>query len=190
MKKLFILLVMVATLCLPVTVMADQTLTFEGFADFTVLTTQYPGINFQGATVLTLGGSLNPQFPPHSGVNVIYNPIGPMDLVFSTPISYFSGYVTYNSGMEIQAFDSLNNPLGAVFGAYSANYSGSGNPPNEYLIITAANITKVELTGGAGNNFVLDDATFSGSINSVPEPATLLLLGFGLAGLATLRKKI
>jgi hypothetical protein len=187
-KMRYILVLAFVIFSLPATLWADQTLTFEGFAPYTVLTTQYPGINFQGATVLTLGAGLNPQFPPHSGVNVVYNPSGPMQLVFSNPIAYFSGYLTYNSGMNIQAFDIFNNLLGTVNGAYSSNYVGTGNPPNELLTITAPDITKVVLSGGGGNNFTLDDVRFTGS-QSVPLPAGILLLGPGLAGLAALRRR-
>lgn len=193
LKKFLILVVSVVMLCLPATLMADQTLTFEGFADNTVLTTQYPGINFQGAQILQKStGSLNwTQFPPHSGDAVIYNPSGPMELIFSTPIDYFSGYLTYNSGMTLNGYDSLNNLLDTESGAYANNYVSSGNPPNEYLIINAANITRVELIGGGGNNFTLDDAQFTGSIdtNQVPEPTTMLLLGSGLIGLAGYGRK-
>ncbi len=193
-RKNLLLAVALFALLLPGTVMADQILTFEGFADLTVLTNQYPGINFQGSTILTAGGSLNSiDFPPHSGVNVIYNPVGPMELVFSTPISYFSGFVTYNSGMTMQGFDAANNLLATATGAYGNNYVSSGNPPNELLTITAANITKVVLTGGSGNNFTLDDAQFSGSIdinNPVPEPSTFVLLGAGIAAAAMLRRRM
>ncbi len=176
---------------MPAAASAQQTLTFEGFADQAVLTTQYPGINFQGATILTLGGSLNGSFPPKSGVNVVYNPVGPMELVFSSPIAYFQGYFTYNAGLTLQGYDAGNNLLASMLGAYTQNYTGTGNPENELIRIDAANITRVVITGGAGNNFVLDDAQFTGSVNVgvVPEPSTVVLLAAGLAGVVVLRRR-
>jgi hypothetical protein len=47
------------------------TLDFEGFPDSTILSTQYSGLTFTNAIILTAGISLNEfEFPPHSGVNV------------------------------------------------------------------------------------------------------------------------
>jgi hypothetical protein len=172
---------------------ADQIITFEGYADLTVFTNQYPGVNFNGATVLQLGGSLNPQFPPNSGINVVYNPVGPMTIDFANPVAYFSGYFTYNSGLTIQAFDSLNNLLGTYNSLCGANYIGAGQGcnPNELGIVTAAGIASVLITGGGGNNFTLDDAQFTGSINTVPEPGSIMLLGSGVAGaVGYIRRKL
>ena len=51
---------------------ASITLDFEGLPDSTILTTQYPGITFTNAIILTAGISLNEfEFPPHSGMNVV-----------------------------------------------------------------------------------------------------------------------
>lgn len=173
-------------LSLPVVMSAAQTLTFEGFADLTVLTNQYPGIDFQGATILTCGGALNcGSFPPRSGVNVVYNPVGPMELLFSTPIDFFEGYFTYNAGLTLQGYDVGNNLLATALGAFAQNFIGSGNPPNEKVRIDAVGITKVRVTGGGGNNFTMDDAAFTGSINvGVPEPSTFAMFGGALTGLA------
>jgi hypothetical protein len=174
---------------LPATAWAQQTLTFEGFASGTELTTQYAGINFQGATILTEGISLNPPFPPRSGVNVVYNPVGPMELIFSSAISFFQGYFTYNSGLTLQGFDSFNALVATSIGAYDQNFIGSGNPDNELVRIDAAGITRVLITGGGGNNFVMDDAQFTGSINIVPEPGTVFLVASGLVGVLFTRRR-
>jgi len=180
-------IIAVLALSFPPSLFADPILTFEGFSDLTVITNQYPRVVFNGATILTAGISLNEiDFPPHTGVNVIINSVGPMELVFSSSINYFSGYLTYNNGMTVEGYDVLNNLLDTAIGAFSANFVSSGNPPNEYLRIDASGITRVVLTGGGSNSFVLDDAQFTGS---VPEPSTFFLLGAGLGGLALIRRK-
>ena len=162
---------------------------FEGYPDLTVFTTQDfgNGVTFSGAQILMLGGSLNPQFPPHSGVNVVYNPVGAMVLTFTNPVDFFSGYFTYNSGLVLTAYDSLNNVVATAIGACSANYVGFGcGSPNEFLQVTAIGlISSVNISGGGGNNFTLDDAEFTGShnANAVPEPVTMSTMLIGLGSL-------
>lgn len=170
---------------------AQQTLTFEEFSSYEVITTQYAGINFQGATILTAGLSLNGIYPPASGVNVVYNPSGPMELLFGSSIDYFQAFFTYSQSLTMQGFDFGGGLLATSFSAHSVNYTGSGNTPNELIRIDGAGIRRVLIfDGGAGNSFVMDDAQFTGSQviggggDTVPEPATLTLLASGLVGLA------
>ena len=85
-----------------------DTIDFEGLADSTILTNQYPGITFTNAIILTAGISLNEfEFPPHSGVNVASDNNGPITIVFSSPVLSFSGYFTYVEPLTLDAFDSL-----------------------------------------------------------------------------------
>lgn len=173
-------------------------ITFEGFADGTVFTTQNfgAGVTFAGAQILTLGGSLNPSFPPNSGVNVVYNPSGAMTLNFTTAVDFFSGYFTYNQALLIEAFDGSNNLVDSANGVCSANYVGAGcGAPNEFLQVNEPGlISKVVISGGGGNNFTLDDANFTGSIDPgvLPEPGTIaMLLGaLGILGMSRRRRSV
>jgi hypothetical protein len=56
-------------------------LTFEGYADSTILTNQYTGAIFSNAIILTAGITLNElEFPPHSPSNVASDNGGPMSI--------------------------------------------------------------------------------------------------------------
>ena len=170
-------------------------ITFEGFADGTAFTTQNfgSGVTFAGAQILTLGGSLNPSFPPHSGVNVIYNLSGAMTLDFSSAVDFFSGYFTYNQPLSIQAFDATDTLIDSASGACSANYTGSAcNSPNEFLQVDAVGaIKRVVVTGGGGNNFTVDDVSFTGARDPgvIPEPGSIALVLAGLGAVVATRRR-
>src|SRR5690349_14586180 len=145
MRKLLVVFALI--LVIPALSFADQIITFEGYADQTVFTNQFPGVDFNGATVMQLGGSLNPAFPPHSGINVVYNPVGPMSIQFANPVAYFEGFFTYNQPLLIEAFDAGNNLLDTYNSVCSANYIGAGTgcDPNELGIVTAAGIDHIAI---------------------------------------------
>ena len=172
-----VLLLLAVAALLPVPLAADI-LTFEGFSDSTSLTSQYPGLTFQSATVITAGISLNEfEFPPHSGINVVFDDGGPISILFASPIIGFSGYFTYGLPLTLNAFDSGSNQVGQALSLFSSNLALSGDTgssPNEFLSLSfAAGISSVTITGDpAGGSFVLDDATFT----PVPEPNSLVLL--------------
>jgi hypothetical protein len=186
-----LLIILALLLAIPTVSFADQVITFEGYPDLTVFTNQFPEVDFNGATVLQLGGTLNPQFPPHSGINVVYNPSGAMSIQFVAPVGYFEGYFTYNLPLVMQAFDVSNTLLATYNSVCSANYIGAGQgcDPNELGIVTANGIDHVLISGGGGNNFTLDDAQFTGSLSSSPEPGTLCMLGSGILGIAAVIRR-
>lgn len=144
-------------------------LDFEGQADSTILTNQYPGLTFQNTIILSAGISLNEfEFPPHSGSNVASDNGGPVTIAFSGSATTFSGYFIYTQPITIQAFDSSNNLLGSVSSnpACISNEALSGTlgcPPNEPLAIgNLGPFASVTITGNpSGESFTLDDASFS-----------------------------
>jgi hypothetical protein len=158
---------------------------FEGLEDFTAITDQYSssGIYFSGATVLTAGVNLNEfEFPPSSGSNVVFDEIGPISIIFATPVSSIGAYFTYLMPVAMDAYDSSNGLIGSVSSSFFSNLALSGDPgssPNEFLQITyAGGISSVTITGDPdfGGSFTMDDVTFS----QVPEPGTLSLFMVGI----------
>ena len=88
------------------------------------------------------------------------------------------------------------NPHGSsnpVFNAYAADDSlleaitVTANGWNLYSFVSSG-ITRIEgIQPSDSWNYGIDDLTFT--LNSVPEPGTLAIIGLGLAGLAATRKR-
>ncbi len=163
------------------------TIDFETLSDSEVVTTQFSGlgVTFTNATALTAGISLNEfEFPPHSGVNVVFDDGGPMSVAFSTQMANFGAYFTYAVPLTLSFYDALNNLEGTVNSAFSSNTALSGDPgssPNEFLSFAwASGISSVVIVGDpGGSSFTMDDLTATPT-TPVPEPTTMLLLASGL----------
>lgn len=166
-------------------------LDFEVFPDSTTLTTQYSGLTFTNATVITAGITLNEfEFPPYSGTNVIFDDGGPISLAFARPIVSFSAYFTYLVPITLTAFDSGNNQVSQASSLFSSNLGLSGelgSRPNEYVeLIYPAGFSHVIISGDSfGSSFTMDDAL----VVPIPEPDLIPLLAVACGLLCFLRSK-
>jgi PEP-CTERM motif len=180
------LLVPLAALLVASTPVGAATLDFEGFPDLTTLTNQYAGVEFLNATVISTSLD-DAEFPPHSGVSVVFDDGGPISIIFSQPVAMVGGYFTYATQLTFVAFNG-SSPVDSTQSAFNNNEAISGDPgsvPNENLTVSnPGGITEVTITGDpAGTSFVLDDLSYQpAELSSTPEPGTLLLIlpGLGL----------
>jgi len=172
---------------------AGTVLDFEGFPDSTILTTQYAGLTFTNAIILSAGISLNEfEFPPYSGTSVVSDNGGPITIDFATPVLSFGGYFTYEDPLTLDAFDSGSNLVDSATSAFSSNdalFGDSGSSPNELLQVSVAGgISSVTITGDPlGGSFVMDNVTFQTS--DVPEPGSVFQFLSAAVALFTLRRK-
>lgn len=180
-------------------VVVDFETTAEGF-----LTDQIPGLSFTNAFVLTsgaVGGLLNEfDFPPQSGVNVVSDDLGPLEIGFTSLVFNLSGYFWYNTALTLTAFDAAGGIIGSVSSALMSRF-GSDDPlaPAELLSFSSTvGISSITIAGDPGGlSFTLDDFTYdtdeaSGGgqpPHSVPEPATLALFLIGGAGFLATRRR-
>lgn len=166
---------------------------FEGLPDLTPVGATYSGlgVTFANATAVMAGASLNQfEFPPHSGTKVAFDDAGPITGTFSTPVTTVSFYATYADRLQFTIFNAGSTQVGLVNSLHLANYTSSGNPPNELLQLSyAPGIVSFRIEGDPlGNSFVIDDFTFTAGMtpqvpdhNAVPPMALAGLLAVLLA---------
>ncbi|MGD0042493.1 MAG: hypothetical protein ABSE84_19160, partial [Isosphaeraceae bacterium] len=137
MRRSLFVLGLVAVMSMP----ARATLTvidFDNLATSTIVTNQYAGLTFSGATVLTKGVNLNSIYPPESGANVVYDSTnGTIGVNFASATDSVGGYITGNTSITLFAYSGING-TGTLLGTMStggANYVGAGTglSPNIFL---------------------------------------------------------
>jgi hypothetical protein len=128
----------------------------------------------------------NGLFPPHSGLNSASSSVLPAEIEFVNPVSNVGAYFNnYYSGLTFNAFGA-SGFLGSVSIAATSQPTPGGPV---FYELAFSGIERVTLTGGMAGLYNIDDLTFYPS-EVIPEPATLVLFGLGLAGIgATWRRK-
>jgi hypothetical protein len=175
---------------------ATTVLTFDDIPEFGIVSNQYSGVTFTGASVLTEGASLNPVYQPVSAPNVIYNYLDEsITLDFTTDVGSIGAYVTGLAPVTLTAYDGTT-VLGSV-ATSGTNYTGMGTP-NTFLSLAFGHITSAVFATNVGysDTFTLDNVTIRGTTPTIggpfsiatgaPEPATwaMLVAGFGVIGAA------
>jgi hypothetical protein len=160
---------------------AAITLDFEGLADGESVTTQFSGVTFGNTIALisgAAGGTLNEiDFPPHSGITVVFPDSGPITISFATPVASVSGFFTYAASLTLTALDASLAIVATDTSDFSENFGSSGTGvPNELLEVAfAGGISSVTIAGG--DTLTLDDLTFVAAAQAAaPETPTYALL--------------
>ena len=111
------------------------TITFDALAPHTFVTSQFAGVTFAGAQVLTAGVDLNTaQFPAVSNPNVVYNFSGDtITATFTTPVQSVSAFVTGNTNITEEVFNGING-TGTSWGSRLQEARTTSVPPVSRII--------------------------------------------------------
>ncbi len=140
------------------------------------------------------GFSITPSFFSFPG-NVIYTPgtsgqnNEALNIKFSSPLTAFSGnFATNGSGpLNLTAF--IGGTGGTTVGSSSATGITISNFPEGIISFSGANFDTIVLADNVDPNFALGSFQATTAATTVPEPASIALIGLGLAAAAFTRRR-
>ncbi len=152
-------------------------ITFDNLSGNGTLASNYAGLTW-GSGWMYYDSNQSP-YNAFSGKERIYNYNSGKSFKFANDVvftgAYFAGYNSisfdlFNDGQLVDTTSSINLSAAPTF--LSTNYTGA--------------VDEVRVNG-TGGYFVMDNVTFAPA--NIPEPASLALLGMGLAGLVASRRR-
>lgn len=166
---------------------ATATVTFDGQANATFSSLSLSGVTFSG-----IGGNLRTDnsYPNNyngRGARYLDNNAGGTNAIrfdFSTPVSAFAFNWGASDGVwTLTAFNASNQIIEAMStpitrASNAGDYIGLANAGMAYATLTTTNV---------GDWIFIDN--FTVAAGTVPEPDTLAILGLGLMGMVSLRRR-